>query len=54
MHVFVEAQQDPKDIKANLLEEEELIVEFIDPCLISIYQLPDLEVIGPRKKMIRE
>jgi hypothetical protein len=29
-------------------------VEFIDPCLTSIYQPPDIVVNGPLKKMIRE
>ena len=43
-----------KDINANCPEEEELIIEFIDPCLTSIYQPPDVAVNGSLKKMIRE
>ena len=54
MHVCDEVEQALKDINANRPEEEELVVEFIDPCLTSIYQPPDVVVNGPLKKMIRE
>ena len=53
-HVCDEVEQALKDINANRPEEEELVVEFIDPCLTSIYQPPDVAVNGPLKKMIRE
>ena len=53
-HVCDEVEQALKDINANLPEEEELVVEFIDPCLTSIYQPPDLAVNGPLKNIIRE
>lgn len=38
----------------NCPEEEELVIEIIDPCLTSIYQPTDAAVNGPLKKMIRE
>ena len=53
-HVCDEVEQALKDINANRPEEEELVVELIDPCLTSIYQPPDVAVNGPLKKMIRE
>ena len=53
-HVCDEVEQALKDINENRPEEEELVVEFIDPCLTSIYQPPDVAVNGPLKKMIRE
>jgi hypothetical protein len=43
-----------KDINGSRPEQEELVLEFIDPCLTSIYQPPDIVVNGPLKKMIRE
>ena len=53
-HVCDKVEQALIDINANHPEEEELVVEFIDPCLTSIYQPPDVAVNGPLKKMIRE
>ena len=53
-HVCDKVQQALKEINENRPQEEELVVEFIDPCLTSIYQSPDVTVNGPLKKMIRE
>ena len=53
-HVCDEVEQALKDINADRPTEEELVVEFIDPCLTSIYQPPDVAVNRPLKKMIRE
>ena len=52
-HVCDTVEKALTDINANRPEEEELIVEYIDPCLTSIYQPPDVAVNGPLKKMIR-
>jgi len=53
-HVCDEVEQALKQINACRPEEEELVVEFIDPCLTSIYQPPDVAVNRVLKKMIRE
>jgi hypothetical protein len=53
-HVCDQVKQAQKDINGSRLEQEELVVEFIDPCLTSIYQPPDIVVNGPLKKKIRE
>jgi hypothetical protein len=53
-HVCNKVKQALKDINGSRPEQEELVVEFIDPCLTSIYQPPDIVVNGPLKKMIRE
>jgi hypothetical protein len=53
-HVCDQVKQALKDINGSRQEQEELVVEFIDPCLTDIYQPPDIVVNGPLKKMIRE
>ena len=53
-HVCNQVKQALKDINGSRPEQEELVVEFIDPCLTSIYQPPDIVVNGPLKKMIRK
>jgi hypothetical protein len=53
-HVCNQVKQELKDINGSCLEQELLVVEFIDPSLTSIYQPPDIVVNGPLKKMIRE
>jgi hypothetical protein len=54
MHVCNDMKQALKNSNANCLQEEELVVEFIYPCFTSIYRPPDVAVIGPLKKMIKE
>ena len=34
-------------------KDSELVIEFIDPCLTSVYQPPDVDMIAPFKKSIR-
>jgi hypothetical protein len=53
-HVCDQVKQALKDMNGSHPEQEELVVEFIDPCLTSIYQLPDIVVNGTLKTMIRE
>ena len=43
-----------KAIEAKCKDEEELVLEFIDSCLTSIYQFPDIAVNRLPKKMIRK
>ena len=43
-----------KVIDLNSVDERNFVVEFIDPCLTSICQSPELAVSGLLKKMIRE
>ena len=38
-----------KSVDAN----EQIIVEYVDPCLTSVYQPPDLVMNAPLKRMIR-
>ena len=35
-------------------ENEQLVVEFVDPCLTSIYQPPDVVMNAPLKRLIRQ
>jgi hypothetical protein len=50
-HVSDQVKHALKDISGSRLEQEDLVVEFIDPCLTSIYLPPDIVVNGPLKKM---
>ena len=43
-----------KVIDLNSVDERNFVVEFIDPCLTSIYQHPAIAVSGLLNKMIRE
>jgi hypothetical protein len=49
LHACNEIKQSLKNINANCPEEEELFVEFLEPCLTSIYYHPDVVVIGTMK-----
>ena len=40
-------------MEANCPDEEELILEFIDPCLTFSYQSSDIEFSGLPQKMVR-
>lgn len=53
-YVCDELKEALKDINMNRPGEEELAVEFVDPCSTPIYQPPDIAVNGPLKKTIRE
>jgi hypothetical protein len=50
-HVSNQVKQSLNDINGSRLEQEDMIVEFIDPCLTSIYLPPDIVVNGPLRKM---
>ena len=38
----------------KVAQNEQLVLEFVDPCLTSIYQPPDVVMNAPLKRLIRE
>ena len=52
-HVSAEVKAWIQSHNENALENEKIVVEFVDQCLTSIYQPPDVVMNRPLKRFIR-
>ena len=52
-HVSAEIKTWIEDYNKSVSENEKIVMEFVDPCLTSIYQPPDVVMNAPLKLSIR-
>ena len=53
-HVSAEVMDWIASYNNKVAQNEQLVLEFVDPCLTSIYQPPDVVMNAPLKRLIRE